>query len=94
MSTLLLNGKAVANMQRALFTEAWEDLTKAQTVAPNDPTTLVNLVSCAANLKKDEEFQKNLKTLEDSQPAHPYVVKSKQMSDAFARFAKSVPMKA
>lgn len=93
VSTLLLNGKAVANMQRALFTEAWEDLARAHAVAPNDATTLVNLVSCSANLKNEEEFQKHLKTLEDSQPANPYVMKSKQMSDAFARFANSVPMK-
>jgi len=95
VSPLLLNGKAVANMQRQLFTEAWEDLTRAATVAPNDPNTLVNMVCCSANMKeKNEEFAKHLKTLEDSQPGNPYVVKSKQMSDAFTRFAKSVPNKA
>merc|ERR1712113_443637 len=42
-SVLLQTGKALANMQRGMYTEAVEDLHQALAAAPNDSNVLVNL---------------------------------------------------
>merc|ERR1712224_672463 len=55
-STILSVGKVVANMQRGMFTEAVEDLARAQAVAPNEADVLVNMCCCATHLKKPDEF--------------------------------------
>lgn len=89
-SVLLQNGKAVANMQRGMFTEAVEDLQRALVVAPNDADTLVNLCCCATNLGKDDEFNQHYAKLEQVAKTHPYVVKTQGLTQVFARFKASV----
>jgi len=88
-SLLLLTGKAVANMQRGMFAEAVEDLQRAIQLAPNDPDVLVNLCCCATHLRKNDDFQTNLKKLEQVEPTHPYLVKTQAISTAFQRFKAS-----
>lgn len=85
-SVLLQTGKAVANMQRGMFTEAVEDLQRAQTVAPNDANVLVNLCCCSINLGKKDEFRQHYAALEAAHPKHAYVVKTQSISQVFARF--------
>jgi Flp pilus assembly protein TadD len=85
-SLLLLTGKAVANMQRSMYSEAIEDLQRALAAAPKDADVLVNLCSCATNLKKTDEFNQYYAKLLEVAPAHPYVVKTEGMSQVFARF--------
>eukprot|EP00450_Noctiluca_scintillans_P038509 CAMPEP_0194480518 /NCGR_PEP_ID=MMETSP0253-20130528/3286_1 /TAXON_ID=2966 /ORGANISM="Noctiluca scintillans" /LENGTH=294 /DNA_ID=CAMNT_0039319911 /DNA_START=86 /DNA_END=970 /DNA_ORIENTATION=+ len=88
-SLLLLTGKAVANMQRGMFTEAVEDLQRALQLAPNDPDVLVNLCCCATHLRKNEDLQTHVKKLEQVEPTHPYLVKTQAISTAFQRFKAS-----
>lgn len=92
-SAILMVGKAVANMQRGMFTEAVEDLVRAQAVTPNDPDVLVNSCCCATHLKKPEEFQQSYAKLEQMHPNHPYVKKTQSISAAFQRFQQSVAAK-
>lgn len=89
-STVLSVGKAVANMQRGMFTEAVEDLARAQAVAPNDADVLVNLCCCATHLRKPDEFKQHYTTLEQQHPNNPYVKKTQAISAAFQRFSQSV----
>lgn len=86
-SVLLLNGKAVANMQRGLFSEAVEDLQRALVLAPNDPEVLSNLCCCATHLAQKDEFQTHYKKLEAVSPTHPHVVKTQAIKNAFAKFS-------
>merc|ERR1712113_18943 len=85
-SVLLQTGKALANMQRGMYAEAVEDLDRARAVAPNDPDVLVNLCCCMTHLGKKDEFNQYYASLERSSPTHPYVVKTQNISSAFARF--------
>jgi len=89
-SVLLQTGKGVANMQRGMYTEAVEDLVRANTAAPNDPDVLVNLCCCMTHLKKKEEFGTYYAKLEAVCPAHPYVVKTQGITTAFTRFKASM----
>ncbi|CAJ1333341.1 unnamed protein product [Effrenium voratum] len=89
-SVLLQNGKAVANMQRGMFSEAVEDLQRALAVAPNDPDTLVNMCSCMTHLGKKEEFQQYYTKLEQVAPTNGFVLKTQAMSTAFTRFKTSL----
>merc|ERR1719389_662494 len=57
-SPLLQTGKAVANMQRGMWTEAVEDLQRAYAATPTDPDVLVNLCCCMTHMSKKDEFQK------------------------------------
>jgi len=88
-SVLLQTGKALANMQRAMYTEAVEDLMRAVAKAPNDPDVLINLCCCMTHLGKKEEFQQYYTKLEQVAPTHPYVAKTQSLSQAFARFKAS-----
>lgn len=90
-SVLLQTGKAVANMQRGMFTEAVDDLKLAEAVAPNDPDVLINLCACDINVAKkiDENFTEHYTKLVQAAPMHPYVVKSESISQVFARFKAS-----
>jgi len=85
-STLLQTGKALANMQRGMFSEAVEDLQRALATAQNDPDVLVNLCCCMTHLGKKDEFQQYYTRLEQVAPTNPYVVKTQGMSAIFARF--------
>merc|ERR1712032_113140 len=49
---LLQTGKALANMQRGMFSEAVEDLQRAHQASPNDPDVMVNLCCCMTHLQK------------------------------------------
>merc|ERR1711920_205257 len=89
-SVLLQTGKALANMQRGMFSEAVEDLMRALAAAPNDPDVLVNLCSCMTHLGKNDEFQQHYTKLEQVSPVHPYVVKTQSIKDVFARFKASL----
>lgn len=89
-SVLLQTGKALANMQRAMYAEAVEDLMRAAAVAPNDPDVLVNLCACSTHLGKKEDFQQYYAKLEQVCPTHPYVVKTQSISTAFTRFKASL----
>lgn len=88
-STLLQNGKALANMQRGMWSEAVEDLQRALQAAPNDADLLVNLCCCSTHLGKQDEFQQYFSKLEQVDPNSPYVQKTKGLSAAFSRFKSS-----
>lgn len=88
-SVLLQTGKALANMQRAMYTEAVEDLMRALANAPNDVDVLINLCCCMTHLGKKDEFNQHYAKLEQVAPAHPYVVKTQSISQVFARFKAS-----
>lgn len=88
-SVLLQTGKALANMQRGMYTEAVEDLDRAISKAPNDPDVLINLCACMTNLGKKEDFKQFYAKLEAAAPTHPYVVKTQSISGVFARFKAS-----
>ncbi|CAE8740927.1 unnamed protein product, partial [Polarella glacialis] len=89
-SALLQTGKALANMQRGMWTEAVEDLQRALNVAQNDPDVLVNLCCCMTHLGKKEEFQQYYAKLEQAAPTNSYVVKTQGMKSIFARFQTSI----
>lgn len=89
-SVLLLTGKAVANMQRGMYTEAVEDLQRAHAAAPKDVDVLVNLCCCSTHLGKKDEFNQYYAKLEEVAPSNPYVVKSQAISQAFTRFKASL----
>lgn len=89
-SVLLQTGKALANMQRGMFTEAQEDLQRAAAVAPSDQDVLVNLCTCAVHLDKKEEFQQHYAKLEEAYPKHPYIVKTQSISSVFKGFKASL----
>lgn len=93
-STVLSVGKAVANMQRGMFTEAVEDLARAQAVAPNDADVLVNMCCCATHLRKPDDFKTHYATLEQQHPNNVYVKKTQSISTAFQRFSQSVTVNA
>merc|ERR1719221_163912 len=82
-------GKALANMQRGMYSEAVEDLQRAVASSPNDPDVLVNLCCCMTHLGKKEEFQQYYAKLEQAVPNHPYVAKTQSISQVFARFKAS-----
>lgn len=88
-SVLLQTGKALANMQRAMYTEAVEDLMRALAKAPTDTDVLVNLCCCMTHLGKKDEFQQYYSKLEQAAPTHSYVVKTQSISQVFARFKAS-----
>merc|ERR1719487_1880223 len=88
-SVMLQTGKAVANMQRGMWQEALEDLTRALTMAPNDPELLVNLCCCMTHTNNKEQFQQHYDKLEQVAPNHPYVKKTQAIKDSFARFKAS-----
>jgi len=85
-SIMLQTGKAVANMQRGMWQEALEDLTRANALAPNDPELLVNLCCCMTHTGKNDEFQQYYTKLEQVAPNHPYVKKTQGIKDIFTRF--------
>jgi predicted Zn-dependent protease len=85
-SLLLLTGKALANMQRGMFTEAVEDLQRGIATAPNDADTLVNLCCCMTHLGKKDQFTEYYAKLEQACPSHPYVAKTQSIKTIFARF--------
>lgn len=89
-SVLLQAGKAVANMKRSMWAEAVEDLQRALAVAPNDPDSLVNMVTCLTHLGKKEEAEQVYQKLEQAAPTHPYVVKTQGMKASFQRFKASM----
>mmetsp|Transcript_45062 Transcript_45062/g.134658 ORF Transcript_45062/g.134658 Transcript_45062/m.134658 type:complete len:298 (-) Transcript_45062:134-1027(-) len=91
-SVLLQTGKALANMQRGMYSEAVEDLQRATALAPNDPDVLVNLCTCMTHLEKKDEFQQYYARLEQACPAHPYVVKTQSISGVFTRFKASLEL--
>merc|ERR1712194_86623 len=88
-SVLLQTGKALANLQRGMYTEAVEDLDRAIAKAPNDPDVLINLCACMTHLGKKEEFKQYYAKLEAAAPTHPYVMKTQSISAVFARFKAS-----
>lgn len=89
-SVMLLTGKALANMQRGMYSEAVEDLQRAHAVAPADADVLVNLCGCTTHLGKKDEFQQYYAKLEQAAPMHPYVVKTQGMKTVFERFKASL----
>lgn len=90
-SVMLQTGKAVANMQRAMYAEAIEDLQRALALAPTDQDVLVNLCCCMTRLGKKQEFNEYYAKLEQTQPPHPYVVKTQSIKQVFDRFKLSNP---
>lgn len=89
-SALLQTGKAVANMQRGMWTEAIEDLQRAQALEPNNADVLINLCCCATNLHKKDDFNEHFAKLAQVAPNHPYVVKTQGISQVFSRFKASL----
>lgn len=89
-SALLQTGKAIANMQRGMFTEAVEDLQRGLEKAPNDADIVVNLCCCFTHLGKKDEFQQHYTKLEQVAPTHPFVVKTQGIKSVFSRFKASL----
>ncbi|CAK9046000.1 unnamed protein product [Durusdinium trenchii] len=89
-SVLLQTGKALANMQRGMFSEAVEDLQRALSSNPNDPDSLVNMCCCMTHLGKKDEFQQYYSKLEQVAPTNPFVLKTQGMTTAFTRFQASL----
>lgn len=89
-SVLLQAGKAVANMQRGMYSEAFEDLNIGLAVAPADADTLVSLCCCDVHLGKKQEFEEHYTKLSQAAPSHPYVAKTQGMKNVFARFQASL----
>lgn len=85
-SVALLTGKAVANMQRKQWQEAFEDLTRARLTAPNDAVVLANLVCVCQHMRKTQEAEDFLKVLGTADPSHPFVQSATRIRQAFQRF--------
>merc|ERR1712032_802875 len=82
-SVMLQTAKALANMQRGMFTEAIEDLNRALEVDPKNVDALINMCACSTNLGKKEDFQKYYAQLIQVAPNHAYVLKAQGISQAF-----------
>ncbi|KAF8821271.1 coatomer epsilon subunit protein [Cardiosporidium cionae] len=85
-SVTILNGKAIANMQRRMWPEALEDLEKAYVQNPTDENTLANLVCCHRNLLNEPKALSYYNILLESHDDHMLVLKTKQLEDTFDNF--------
>uniref|UniRef100_A0A7S2F9R0 Coatomer subunit epsilon n=1 Tax=Florenciella parvula TaxID=236787 RepID=A0A7S2F9R0_9STRA len=87
-TTSLLNGVAVANMHMGKFDEAEKTLQNALQQGPNDPDTLVNLISCYQHLSKPSELiQRHINQLRSGAPNNPMVQQLNTVEGAFDRVA-------
>nr|CEL66068.1 TPA: coatomer epsilon subunit, putative [Neospora caninum Liverpool] len=84
VSSLLLNGKAAANIQRRDWNSAFEDALKAYQQAPQDSDTLVNLICCCRNMKRHQDADFYVERLSSVAPSHPMVAKMRELHAAFA----------
>ncbi|PHJ16018.1 coatomer epsilon subunit protein [Cystoisospora suis] len=85
-SSVLLNGKAVASIQKREWAEALEDALKAYQQTPQDGDTLVNLICCCRNLKKNQDADFYTERLASVAPSHPMVMKMRELHAVFANF--------
>ena len=83
-SLALANGRAVANLQRGMLSEASEDLDNCLTLKPTDADSLVNQICKCALSGSDTQI--HIDVLAQNHPSHPIVYKLAQMNDAFAKF--------
>lgn len=87
-TTMLLNGAAAANLHMGQYEEAERFLLQAITQGPNDPDTLVNLISCYHHMAKSPDLiQRYTNQLKSSSPSHPYVKSLATIEGAFDRVA-------
>jgi len=87
-SLALLNNKAVANMQRKMFAEAYEDLEKAVALSSSNADVLANMCCCCTHLNKQDEVRKHFAVLEAAFPRHSLVQSANaKLDSAFQRFA-------
>lgn len=85
---LLLNGLAVANMHLGRFDDAERFLQQALSQGPNDPDTLINVITCFQHQCKSTELvQRNIQQLRTVAPAHPFVEQLNTVEGAFERVA-------
>ncbi|EER19506.1 Coatomer subunit epsilon, putative [Perkinsus marinus ATCC 50983] len=91
-SVLLTNGKAVANIQRGMYQEAYDDLIRLLQLDQRNADTLVNLACAATHLGKLEEAQKYKETLQQLSHvgcAKAYTSGLQELSNSFSRFQAS-----
>jgi len=83
-SLALTNGRAIANIQRSLPTEAQEDLELALATRENDPDTLANLVCAIVHQgKPSAESRAILSQLAQVNPNHPLVKRVENLRGIF-----------
>ncbi|CAD7924780.1 unnamed protein product [Amoebophrya sp. A120] len=85
-SSAICNGKACANLQRGNFSEAPEELSKMQEVAPGDQDTLVNLCATSIHLGNEEEAKKHIETLRKVNPEHALIKKLDHLHNSVANY--------
>eukprot|EP00922_Rhytidocystis_sp_ex-Travisia-forbesii_P070393 GHVS01105153.1.p1 GENE.GHVS01105153.1~~GHVS01105153.1.p1 ORF type:complete len:301 (+),score=26.95 GHVS01105153.1:101-1003(+) len=85
-SLLMLNGKAVANLERRQWQEADEDLKRALQQDPHCVDALANAICCAQNRRRPKEAADLYSTLEAIKPDHPIVAKRAHLAQCFAAF--------
>ncbi|KAF4671853.1 hypothetical protein FOL47_001148 [Perkinsus chesapeaki] len=91
-SILLTNGKAVANLQRGMYQEAYDDLVRVLELDPRNPDTLINLACAATHLGKLDEAQKYKQTLLQHPhvgAAQAYTTGLQNLSNSFSSFRAS-----
>eukprot|EP00761_Pharyngomonas_kirbyi_P012419 gb/GECH01012446.1/.p1 GENE.gb/GECH01012446.1/~~gb/GECH01012446.1/.p1 ORF type:complete len:293 (+),score=79.87 gb/GECH01012446.1/:1-879(+) len=72
----LTNGRALCHMAASEFAEAEGLLLEALAKRSNDVDTLINLIVCAHNSKKSQDYiNRYLKELKSRYPGHPWVKK-------------------
>jgi tetratricopeptide (TPR) repeat protein len=84
-SAILANGRAAANIQRGLYTEAQEDLDNVSLSEHAD--TLANLVCCFTHQGKVGEANERFEKLAQIDPSHALVMKERALRAAFVNFA-------
>eukprot|EP01071_Lankesteria_metandrocarpae_P002557 Lankesteria_metandrocarpae@DN2409_c0_g1_i2.p1 len=89
-SPTLLNGMAITNMQRCLWTEAIEDLQRIVGDGGDGGTgttdALVNLVAAYRYTRQDEEADRCAAKLCATAPKHPLALSYLRLDTAFERF--------
>lgn len=89
----LLNGLAVANMHMHKFEEAEKTLDEALQLGPNDPDTLINLISCYQHLSKPSNLiNRMINQLKLAAPNNPMVKQLATVEGAFDRVSATYAM--
>lgn len=88
-SPLLTSGRAAANLHRGLYQEAQEDLQRSLQIDPNCALSLANASAVSVHLQAFDDFDKYMATLGEKHPSHPLSQKSRELDQAFQRFAAS-----
>jgi tetratricopeptide (TPR) repeat protein len=83
-SLSLVNGRAVGNIQRGLYTEAQEDLENVLSASPGDADSIRNMIACQVWQGKTNEAREWLSKLPGN---HALVADLNKVDSAFSQFA-------